>query len=117
MPARPGEPAHTEWRAVVEGTERFTVSVTDVNEGDSWAQLACERLATNTETKLVRTRSIEIAGRPAYEFELTAPDRVVRARMVASGSRHFEVIASAPRWSETERRFLESFTVADSLAP
>lgn len=112
-----GDDARTHtWRTGVGGVERFTVTVTDSAGGDAWLAAAASRLAAETRTKLAATRTVAIAGRTATEFEFTAPNRVLRARLVATESRRYQVTTSAPKWGQNQRRFLESFTLRDSTA-
>ena len=75
--------------------------------------LTARRFGGLTGTTITGTRPIDIAGRAGLEVELTAPNRVVRARMVASGSAQYQVVASAPQWGVSQQRFLESFSVID----
>ena len=112
----PGGPVVTEWHAVIEGTERFTISVADSGGDDQWLAATAARVAKATATKAGQSRPIELAGHRGVEVELSAPNRVVRARAVVAGRRRYEAIASAPRWGDNQRRFLESFTIVDSLA-
>lgn len=115
VPAMGDVPAHTEWRTVVDGVERFNIWVTEAGPDSDWMPRAAAHLAEATKTVLVSSRAIEIGGLPGREYEFTAPDRVVRARMVATATHRYQAGASAPRWGGNQRRFLESFTVGDSL--
>jgi len=102
------------WRAVVEGTERFTVEASGGTAGaggDSWMDRWAARLAEDTGTQLVESTPISVSGLPGRELRLTGPRRVVRARLVAAGSRRYQVVASAPSWGDNQQRFLDSFTL------
>jgi hypothetical protein len=105
----------------IEGIERFTVEVHDPNPavaGDAWMDEVVQRLGRETETQVVRSETISIAGVAGREVELSAPRRSVRTRMFAVGRRQYRVTASAPTPNEHQRRFIESFTiVAPAAAP
>jgi Zn-dependent protease len=109
------------WRAVVEGTQRFTVMRSEgrkrtAADAERWMDEASRRLAGETGTALVGSRAIEVAGVPGREFELASAGRVVRARLLTSGNRRYQVVASAPAWGENQRRFLDSFTITGPAA-
>src|SRR5205085_11639374 len=104
------------WQAVVNGTERFTLTVLDGDDAGNWMDRGRDRLESLSDVKLAAERPIEVAGRAGREFEFTAANRVMRARMVASGSRRFEITVSAPAWGENQRHFLDSFGIADTAA-
>jgi Zn-dependent protease len=103
------------WQTIAGGTDRYTITVLEGAGAPAWMDEVGGRLAKTTGLSLAGVRAIDVAGRPGREFEFTAPKRVLHARMLTVGERRFEVTASAPRWGENQRRFLESFAVVDSL--
>lgn len=101
-------------RAVVDATERFTVVVRRGGDDGRWMDVASQRLVKQSQLTLAGSKPIHVSGYPGRAFELKAPDRVMRTRMVATATRRYQVTASAPKWGENQRRFLESFVILDA---
>jgi hypothetical protein len=91
--------------------ERFTVSVHPVADGERWLNETRDRLARQTASTVARERDVEVGGKKGREIDFARDDRVMRARLFVVAGRSYEVVASAPAWGESQRRFLESFTL------
>jgi Zn-dependent protease len=108
------------WRVAVEGVERFTVEVHELKPGaaagDAWMDESVQELGRETETLVVHSEPITVAGLPGREFELRAPRRFLRARLFTVANRRYRVSSSAPAPSENQRRFIESFRILEASA-
>jgi Zn-dependent protease len=105
------------WRAVIEGTERFTVSITAGGDDGKWQDAARDQLVKETGLRLESDRPFELDGHPGRELALASPRRVLRGRLVAVGGRRYMVTASAPRWGDNQQRFFASFLVRPGPRP
>lgn len=94
------------WRAIVRGTDRFTITITPESEGE-WISKARDSLAASAQLSVVGDETTP-AG---HLVTLSRPDRVMKALFVAANGRHFQVVASAPEWGGDQERFLKSFTL------
>lgn len=108
-----GGAADSSWRVVVNGTDRFGITVSEAGGDDAWMAERGAVIGGQSRMKVAGSRPVTVAGHAGVEYEYTVPNRVLRARMVAIGSRRFLLTASAPKWGEDQRRFLESFTVSE----
>jgi len=109
-----GAPRDSVWRSIVGGVERFTVSVSEGGEDGRWRDSTAAWIAIQSKVMPSGRRPIEIPGATGEEFEFTARNRALRARLFATATRRFTVSASAPRWGENQERFLGSFALGDS---
>jgi hypothetical protein len=81
-----------------------------------WMTAQADTLARMTGLEMGTRRPIAIARHEGLEIEFKGATRTLIARMVAVGDHRYVVTASAPVWGEAQRRFLESFTLADSIS-
>jgi Zn-dependent protease len=102
------------WSTVVGGAERFSVEVTAGAEDGAWMEARVDTLARVAHLERVRVRPVAFGDHTGAEYELAVPQRVMRARLVAVDGTRYIVTASAPKWGENQRRFLESFALGDS---
>lgn len=115
FPRRPQEyPAGEQWHAIVDGVERFTIEARRGTDDDEWMKVRAQQLAKVARMEVGPGRPVDVGGHPGMDFEMSAPRRVMRARMVAFGSRRYVVTSSAPRWGENQSRFIASFAPRDS---
>ncbi len=105
------------WHAAVEGVHRFTIQVKDASSPDDavrWGAAERKRIVSETGLQLAGERAVTVSSRPAQEFELAGPGRILRGRILIVGNRAYEITASAPEWGERQRRFLDSFALRDT---
>lgn len=113
-PAIGGGARDSSWRAVLDGTQRFSFTVREGGGDSTWMEKDAAELAKVTHLPAAGSRAVAIAGLPGREFEFRSRGRVLVARMLATPTRRFEASASAPKLGQNQRRFLDSFTLVDS---
>jgi Zn-dependent protease len=105
------------WRTVAEGTQRFTVGVTDPDTapGQAWPQQRAEHLAREMGMNIVDARPCRLSGEAGTEYELATSGRIAHARIFVVGKRVYELVASAPAWGANQRRFFDSFLIGPGI--
>jgi Zn-dependent protease len=102
------------WRTTLGGTDRYTIVVRESPGGAAWVDDEIARIARETRLASAGRRAAMVAGRHGTECEFIAPGRVLRALCFETEGRRYVVTASTPKWGESQRRFLDSFTLLGS---
>jgi hypothetical protein len=105
------------WRAILFGTDRYGLVVRESPVGSNWVDGEVTRIARESRLSVSGRRDAVVAGLPGTECEFSASRRVLRARFVEAAGLRYIVTASAPKWGEDQRRFLDSFTILNSSSP
>ncbi len=114
-PERSDRAGRTHFQAVVDEVEIFTVDSLAGPGGSDWDRAAALRMEQEGRWSQLLTRPVDISRHAGLEVVFLGSERTMRARFVACRNNRYTVTASAPRWGERQRRFLESFALNDSI--